>query len=536
MNFKLIILSILSGVLLSFAWFEAFSSLFIIVAFVPLLFLERSIKSRKLRNLKVWFYSFLSFFTWNLLTTSWIWNASPFGMFAAVLVNTVLMSIIFTLFSWTRRLTNDKLGYFSFVVYWLAFEYFHHQWQMTWPWLTLGNAFANDIWIIQWYEFTGTSGGSLWALSLNVLIFSFLINKRSEIINKKVFISKIIATILLIIIPIIVSVSMFYNYEEKGQDNEIIVVQPNIDPYKDKYKISSEEQINNIFALAEPLITNKTAYIIAPETAIPKSVEENNLTNDAVIKLIHNFLLKKNSNLHFIIGASTHKFLQKDEEVPTIARKINGEEIYYISYNTALQLHKDIKPQIYHKSKLVVGVETMPYPSFFSFLSKLMIDFGGTSGNLGKQKDRTNFINNKKNIKIAPVICYESIFGEFLTEYIRNGADYIFIITNDGWWGNTAGHKQHLKYAKLRAIETRRAIARSANTGISAFINQKGELIKSVAWDKKIAIKATIKANNDQTLFVKLGDFISRISIFLSIFAFLYTIVRQFYNRKISNY
>src|SRR5207247_2436074 len=110
------------------------------------------------------------------------------------------------------------------------------------------------------------------------------------------------------------------------------------------------------------------------------------------------------------------------------------------------------------------------------------IDLGGTSGSLGMQKERTVFktqstINNPQSaIFIAPAICYESIYGDFLSAYIRNGAEFIAVITNDGWWGDTPGYIQHENYARLAAIEFRRDIARSANTGISCFINQKGDI------------------------------------------------------------
>jgi apolipoprotein N-acyltransferase len=69
-------------------------------------------------------------------------------------------------------------------------------------------------------------------------------------------------------------------------------------------------------------------------------------------------------------------------------------------------------------------------------------------------------LNEKHGFKIAPAICYESIYGEFMSKYIRNGANLICIITNDGWWKNTPGHKQHMNYARLRAIETRTWVAR----------------------------------------------------------------------------
>ena len=129
---------------------------------------------------------------------------------------------------------------------------------------------------------------------------------------------------------------------------------------------------------------------------------------------------------------------------------------------------------------------------------------------------------------MAPVICYESIFGEYVTGYVQKGAELIFIITNDGWWKNTPGYKQHMSFARLRAIETRRSIARSANTGISCFINQRGDVSQPTGWWVDAAIKGTINANDEITFYVKYGDYIARISLFVSALLLLNLVVRKF--------
>ena len=108
----------------------------------------------------------------------------------------------------------------------------------------------------------------------------------------------------------------------------------------------------------------------------------------------------------------------------------------------------------------------MPYKEFLEpLLGNALLNFGGSIMTRGVQENRTVYTLNN-GIKIAPVICYESIYGEYVTEYVRNGAQMLAIITNDGWWKKSQGYKQHLSYSKIRAIETRRSIARSANTGV----------------------------------------------------------------------
>ena len=111
---------------------------------------------------------------------------------------------------------------------------------------------------------------------------------------------------------------------------------------------------------------------------------------------------------------------------------------------------------------------------------------------------------------------------------MKKGAELIFIITNDGWWKNTPGYKQHMSFARLRAIETRRSIARSANTGISCFISQRGDVSQPTPWWQEAAISGSINANSELTFYVKHGDYIARVALFLSVLLVLLLVVKRF--------
>ena len=200
--------------------------------------------------------------------------------------------------------------------------------------------------------------------------------------------------------------------------------------------------------------------------------------------------------------------------------------MFYEILNAALQIeigNDDV--QLYRKSKLVPGPEILPYRRIFFFLKPLIDKLEGTTAGVGTQPERS--VMSSDAGKVAPAICYESVFGEYVTGYIRKGAQAIFIMTNDGWWDNTAGHRQHLHFASLRAIETRRAIARSANTGISAFINQRGDILQHTRYNEPVAIKGAIRFNDAVTFYVLWGDTIARISLFASIILLLNTFVRS---------
>lgn len=234
-------------------------------------------------------------------------------------------------------------------------------------------------------------------------------------------------------------------------------------------------------------------------------------------------MINNYSNAEVIFGVSSYKVYPDKKLAPITAR--DGRDMIYDRFNTAIFIGRSGKSQIYHKSKLVVGVEKMPFMKYLGFLNDIVINIGGTTGSLGRQKEPSNFVSNN-GTKVAPVICYESIFGEYVTGYVKNGAELIFIITNDGWWKNTPGYKQHLSFARLRAIETRRSIARAANTGISCFINQRGEIFQPTNWWVDAAINGNINANSEITFYVKYGDFIARISSFISVLLILLLIVK----------
>jgi apolipoprotein N-acyltransferase len=170
--------------------------------------------------------------------------------------------------------------------------------------------------------------------------------------------------------------------------------------------------------------------------------------------------------------------------------------------------------QLYHKSKLTPGVEILPSFKGFKWLEKFAINLGGTVGSLGMDSVRKVY-TTVNTVKVGPAICYESIFGEFFAGFVRNGAEIMIIITNDGWWGNTAGHRQHFSFAHLRAIETRRSIARSANTGISAFIDQRGDAHQVTTYWKPAVITGSLNASNKITFYVEHGDYIARGSSWL---------------------
>lgn len=529
-KYQLLLLACLSGILFALGWFPNGIFPFLFVSFVPLLFIEEYFYSKtSLKSRSLFVYAYTAFFLWNILTTWWVKNASFGGAAMAIFCNALLMSIPFLLFHRTRKRVGVKWSYVLFICYWLSFEFIHSNWQLSWSWLTLGNAFADAPSIIQWYEYTGVFGGSLWILVINVLIYEFL--KNVKLREKKENIQDILIIAIALLLPVLCSFAISATLKMDDKESiEVVAVQPNIDPYTEKFDAPFEGQLTKMLELAAQKVDQNTDYVLFPETALTEEIWENRIEQSGSVQILNSFL-KNYPELKIVIGASTAKFYEPGEELSVTARKFTMQDSYYDAYNTALQLDNNSAMQIYHKSKLVPGVEQMPFPFIFKHLESIAIDLGGTTGSLGTQDDREVFVSPDGKIRTAPVVCYESVYGEYVTEYIKNGADFISIITNDGWWGDTPGYKQHLKYGRLRAIETRRWIARSANTGISCFISPQGEIQQATAYWVPAVISQKISLNKEMTFYIRFGDYIARAALCISIAMLLYALLLKF--RKI---
>jgi len=156
-KYQFLLLSLLSGVLFSVAWPVNGFAGFLFVAFVPLLYIEDKFEDKFSKPGKTsWrfyglIYSYPAFFLWNLLTTWWISNATSFGAVMAVALNSLFMAIVFHLFHVTRKIMmNKRMAYISLIMYWIAFEFLHLDWDLSWTWLNLGNGFASYYKWIQW--------------------------------------------------------------------------------------------------------------------------------------------------------------------------------------------------------------------------------------------------------------------------------------------------------------------------------------------------------------------------------------------------
>ncbi len=523
-------LALLGAVLLSVAWPAGGFAPLLFVALVPLLWVEENVASQgyKYSGIKLFPYTYITFLVWNVLTTYWVYHSSAFGGIIAFTLNSLFQALVFQLFHFTKKHTGEKLGYTSLVVYFIAWEYFHLQWDLSWPWLTFGNGFSEYYKWIQWYEYTGVFGGNVWMFVSNIVVF-LILKDAITLHNYKPVVAKVNFLFLWIAIPISLSLFIYYNYTEKVNPVNIVVVQPNIDPYNEKFDgMTASDQLEKMLNLAKQKTDSTTDYLIGPETALVEGIWENKIETSNSIQRIRQFLADY-PNLKFVLGLSSYRMYEEGEKPSTTARPWRRKKnMSWDAYNTGMQMQDKQPIQIYHKSKLVPGVEKMPFPSLLKPLEKYAIDLGGMPGSLGVQDKRSVFISYSDNKKIAPAICYESIYGEYCGDYINKGAGLIFIITNDGWWKDTPGYRQHNSYARMRAIEHRRSIARSANTGTSCFINQRGDMEQATDFWVPAVIKGTLNYNEEISFYTRHGDYIVWIAGILSVVLLVYAFIKRF--------
>jgi apolipoprotein N-acyltransferase len=536
-----LLLSSLSGLLLFAAWPVSPLTFLIFIAFIPLLWLEQQGVRRK----KFFGWVYLSMLIWNAAATWWIWNATGPGAVAAILANSLLMCLPWLGFHFLKKRLGPVIGYLSLIAFWLSFEYIHLQdWGLSWPWLTLGNVFAAHPGWVQWYEFTGTSGGSCWVLIVNVLIFQVGRRVGSAVqqsggqpsggkIRNSRFPSAGVGLLLALLVPFVLSFALEGGTSKlQLPDTNVVIVQPNIDPYEKLYSGSFDAQLQKLIRLSESSIDSHTVLVVWPETALymENKIDEEHLKENCFLNPLWDFL-RRHPSINLLTGIESYR-LFSDPHNGT-ARVLPNSGRYAEDYNAAVMLDSSGAISFYHKSMLVPGVETLP--PFLHFLDSWFERFGGTTSGYTGQKERTVLSTSNHSYRIAPAVCYESIYGEFLSRYVRNGADLIAIITNDGWWGNTPGYRQHENYARLRAIETRRWLVRSANTGVSCIIDPKGAIIDPQPWDVAAVIKHPVPASGHElTFYVQYGDCISKLAIALAIFFFCWniiTIIKMRYGR-----
>ena len=495
---------VLSLAMLAPAWLGG-SGLTLLVALVPLMMISASYSDSARDWWRMARWAALTFVLWNAATIWWVWIATPAGPITATLFSTFWNLVGFMLYHYTSKRASKVLAYTLLAATWVATEYLYTSAEvLSFPWLTLGNGFSGDVWAVQWYSLTGVFGGSLWVVLSNIAIFEAVVNRG---------VWRIVRAAAVVVVPIVASLAMYWSYEPAVESVEVSVLQPNVDCYEEKFSGSELAQTKNIIELLAE-VPSSSRVVVLPETALPERLDDDEPLEGRIIGEFASIIQREHPATMLVTGATTIKQYDSQTKPTFTARETWGG--YYDVYNSAVAVNADGEQNLHHKMRLVIGVEAMP---FTGFLDKF-VDLGGITGQLGRNDKAAVF--DKGGVKYGPAICYEGIYGDCFARFAREGAEVMLVMSNDGWWGNTPGHRRLFDYCRLRAIETRRAIARSANTGVSGFINARGDVIQSLGWEKRGVLTQSVEVREEITTYVTYGDWVGRMALLVALLGVLY--------------
>lgn len=487
-------LTLSAGILLGLSW-PPFPLPFLV--FPALIFLFRLIEiCDTASNAAYWSYP--AFIIWNIITTYWLAMATIGGGVAAILANAAVMTVPVMLMHLTQKhLSNRWFIAAAQASLWISYEYLHHQWDLAWPWLALGNAWSNVPQLVQYISVTGYLGISFWIMLSSALAYQ-TIKKSSRFLT-------ISTTLVLLLFPLASMVQLQFYEPHANETIEVAVAQPNFDSYQDYGGFNTPQQsLDLLIELTDSVSTPQTQVALWPENGLYPNVASRRVNNPATNSIKPR--LKKQAaawNSTIIAGTRYYEYFSSDS-VPALPRYSGSTP--YLAYNAALAFQADSSLDIYRKYNLVPIVERIPFVHFLDAIDLAgWVDWAGSQG-FGKGYHADQF--RVGQTKTPALICYDSVFPSWVREFVVRDAGFISIITNDGWWGDTSGHEQHFAYARLRAIEFRRWIVRSANNGISGIIGPDGTVEVETKYWRRTAFRYQVPILTRKTLYARFGDWL----------------------------
>ncbi len=311
------------------------------------------------------------------------------------------------------------------------------------------------------------------------------------------------AACLAVILPIAISLAIYWSYDLPTERAVVTVVQPNVEPWMGDYDDDRLVQL----ASEAPADAD---FVVLPESAVEGKLREGALAEEPVVGELFGAVSQAAPHATTVVGATTYKVYGTVRRTETA--RFDARAGYYDVFNSSVAIAPDGGLAVHHKAKLVIGAEMMPTWWWIRGLQRLVSHLDFYAGQYGYGTERVVFTNGR-GVTAGAGICYESIYGQYFAEFVRNGAEILFVITNDGWWGDTPGYRQHFDFARLRAVETRRSVVRSANTGRSGFISPRGDVGTTLGWDVRGTVTQEVAVSDRITFYVRFGDWISRVAL-----------------------
>jgi len=458
---------------------------------------------------------------------------------ATVLLHPVFMILPVLFVYGIYKTFNKKTALFSFPFIWVGFEYFDNAWQFSFPWLELGNTETYNLHRIQHIEFIGVHGLTFIICLVTVLVYftaQRIYNKQWKLVGAKTF-SLMILVLILLLFPNFYSSGRlsgdndkYYYTDDSSKIIKTCIVQTNTDPYV-KWGGGQDSLIDSYITKLNGSLKYDADLTLLHETAPPYYFLED-YNYQKTVKFF-NFVNSNKRNL--LMGIPHLEYYSDPNNAPNDARYSQTSNRKYDAFNSAILIEPDKRKEeltIHKKVKLVPFSERVPYQDIFPFAEKL-VNWGVGISHWQKGTELKLFELNtpayNRKVKFETLICFESVFSEYVSTGVKNGAEFIAIVTNDGWWGNTAGPYQHEQYAVLRAVENRKWIIRCAQTGVSCYIDPLGNIYNEIPYYSEGFASRNIIANSEITFFAKNGDIIGQIGFYIFLVSFGVSLVSYVY-------
>ena len=524
-----LLLGLSSGILLGISfppiplWFLSF------FAFIPYFYVIEKREGLGAINR----FTYFTMFFFNLITLYWVgsWtkDADPFLMISGSVLmffNPLLFLIPSTLYHFARKSFSKNIALLSFPLFWVSYEYLYSITDFRFPWLILGNSQSYNLIFVQIADVIGANGLSLLIIFINISFYLIVKDYRA---GKKFSSKQIAVSILLITLPYLYGNYRYNSLEFTGSKIKVGVVQPNLNPWKKWEAGNLSEQLDLYLSLSKETLKNKADLVIWPESSLPVYLFSSNYPNE--VNEIHKFV---DSNKIMLLTGMPHIEFFKENDAPKYAKKTNSGNYLYTSYNSVLFIQPNKrKIDFYGKIKLVPFGEKVPLVEYVPYIGDLLRwNVGISSWNDGSD---TVVFSGKLNgiqdsIKPAGVICIESIYPDFVAQFVDKGANLLTVVTNDSWYGNSSGPYQHKEISVLRAIENRRYLVRAANGGISCVIDPFGNTLVATKMFTKDTFVEEVTLINEKSFYTNNPMIIPYLSLAFSVWVFAF-----FWFRKYSN-
>lgn len=417
------------------------------------------------------------------------WVAYTQGGGLAVVGGTLLMAAYIGLFygiaiGFLNIVVNRfaSAGWFSAPFFWTGIEYLLSLGELGFPWLLLGITQAETIELIQYAEITGVYGVSFWVVLVNAVLWLSFTSVNLVKLSVGAF-----------VLALLFALPWYYSFRvmDKTDPSETIrvgLVQNNIGLEKWQYG-GLEQSFSSAESLSRKAAKQAPEIIVWPETAIPCRLRTQRDCRNRVENLARELGVT-------VLTGATDRDPQSREP-----------------YNTAFYIDPDRPLQSYAKMHLVPFGERTPFKDYISLFDN--IDWTTLTGDLGPAEfargdDITLFAHPKGAFTV--LICFESVFPDFVRRSVDRGASFLIIITNDSWFGHTAGPFQHAQHSILRAVENRMAIARCATSGVSLFIDPYGRTSQATdIYTQAFVVGDIPTKNSGKTFYTRHGDLFAQL-------------------------